>query len=173
MDVIKYKYTNTTKFILPLLFKDNDKYYELFQNFFINSYIADIRNKENDDKIHLVFADYPSLNLQKKLANPITEYQYGEGYVLVYPLENKWIDDYTKIITGCYSKISEEAKQRIISFWNEEDDSVLYGVLYKRGDAIQKYLQKVLHLKYTEPFANDKEWWLKYKISEEILGLSN
>jgi len=70
MDIIKYsRYTNTTKFIMPLLF-NNIKYHELFQNFFINAYIGDVAKKENDDNIHLVFADYPSLSLQLQLTIP-------------------------------------------------------------------------------------------------------
>ena len=87
MNVLKYtRYTNTTKFILPLLFDENIKYHEIFNNFFINAYIADMANKDNDDKIHLLFADYPSLILQQKLPDPITEYEYKDGFVLVYPL---------------------------------------------------------------------------------------
>ena len=46
--------------------------------------------------------------------NFITEYQYKDGFVLVYSLDLKWEDDYTKIITGDYSTISEKAKNRLL-----------------------------------------------------------
>lgn len=174
MDIIKYNhYTNTTKFIMPLLFDNNTKYHELFQNFFINAYIADIANKENDDNIHLVFADYPSLKLQNTLTKSISEYKYGEGFVLVYPLATKWLDDYEKLIRGEYSKISNEAKKRILFFWDEDNTSVLWGVLHQEGNSVQKFLQDVLGLKHVEPFTKTREWWTDYKISEEMLGLGN
>src|SRR5574343_160334 len=106
MEVLKYtNYTNTTKFILPLLFDNNTRYHELLKNFFINAFIADMANKENDDKIHLLFADYPSLSLTQKLSNIITEYRYKDGYVLVYPLNLEFEEDYEKIIRGEYSTI--------------------------------------------------------------------
>ena len=173
MNVLKFsKYTNTTKFILPLVFDNTTRYHKLLDNFFINAYIADMANKENDDKIHLLFADYPSLTLTQKMTDPIIEYKYGDGYVLVCPLENKWIDDYGKLIRGEYSTISQNAKNRILFFWDEDDNSLLYGVLYKKGNAVQKYVQEVLGLKHTEPFTMTKEWWFDFKILDEILGLA-
>lgn len=172
MNVLRFtKYTNTTKFILPLLFNEGTKYHELFNNFFINAYIADVANKSNDDKIHLLFADYPSLTLTKNITETTTEYKYGDGFVLVCPLEDRWVDDYYKLITGKYSTISVEAKNRIQSFWDEDDNSLLYGVLHKKGKSVQKFLQEVLRLKHVEQFTKSKEWWFDFKIPEEILGL--
>lgn len=171
MDIIKYsRYTNTTKFIMPLLF-NNIKYHELFQNFFINAYIGDVAKKENDDNIHLVFADYPSLSLQLQLTDPISEYKYNDVYVLVYPLEEEWLDDYNKLIKGEYSQISEEAKKRIIHFWDVDNTSVLWCVLYKEGNSIHLFLQDILGLKKPSKFSKYKEWWVDYKIHEEIIGL--
>ena len=172
MNVLKFtKYTNTTKFILPLLFENNTRYHELFNNFFINAYIADMANKENDDKIHLLFADYPSLTLQQKLPETITEYEYKDGFVLVYQLTLKWEDDYIKIITGDYSTISETAKERILDFWEEDNTSLLWGVLYKEGDEVRKYFEKLLGEKITSPWNRDKEWWLPFAIPDEMIGL--
>lgn len=172
MDVLKYtKYTNTTKFILPLLFENNLRYHELFNNFFINAYIADMANKEYDDKIHLLFADYPSLTLSKNLPDPVTEFEYKDGFVLVYPLELHWEDDYNKIITGQYSTISEKAKERILYFWEEDSTSLLWGVLYKSGNAVRKYIERILGIKVHDIFSLEREWWFDFNIPEEILGL--
>lgn len=173
MEVLKYtNYTNTTKFILPLLFDNNTRYHELLKNFFINAFIADMANKENDDKIHLLFADYPSLSLTQKLSNIITEYRYKDGYVLVYPLNLEFEEDYEKIIRGEYSAISEKAKNRILSFWEEDNNSLIWGVLYKKGDKVRKYYQKVLGTKIYGSWTREKEWWIPFNIPDEILGLT-
>jgi hypothetical protein len=173
MEVLKYtNYTNTTKFILPLLFDNNTRYHELLKNFFINAFIADMANKENDDKIHLLFADYPSLSLTQKLSNIITEYRYKDGYVLVYPLNLEFEEDYEKIIRGEYSTISEKAKNRILSFWEEDNNSLIWGVLYKKGDKVRKYYQKVLDTKIYGSWTREKEWWIPFNIPDEILGLT-
>jgi hypothetical protein len=173
MNIIKFtKYTNTTKFILPLLFDKDTKYHRLFNNFFINAYIADIANKNNDDKIHLLFADYPSLKLQQELTDAISEYQYKDGYVLVYPLAIKWEDDYNKIINGLYSTISNEAKERILSFWEEDNTSLMWGILYKEGNAVRKYCEKILNMEIHDTWTKEKEWWIPFEITSEILGLA-
>ena len=173
MNVLKFtKYTNTTKFILPLLFDEHYKYHELFNNFFINAYIADMANKENDDRIHLLFADYPSLTIQKKLPNTITEYEYKDGFVLVYPLNIEWEEDYNKIIRGEYSTISEEAKNRILSFWEEDSTGLMWCVLYKEGKTVDKYIQEITRDNKEEHMSREKEWWLPFIIPEEILGLA-
>jgi|GEM_PF-3078534 hypothetical protein len=172
MDIVKFtNYTNTTKFILPLLFDDETKYHVLLQNLFINAYIADMSHQENDDNIHLLFADYPSLTFQKNLTDPISEYRYKDGYVLVYPLNKKWNKDYEKIIRSEYSKISEHAKERILTFWDEDDTSVLYGILYKKKKYLQKYFEEILKVNTSIYWSNTKEWWLNFKITDEILGL--
>lgn len=173
MNILRFgRSTNTTKFILPFLFDENTRYQELFDNLFVNAYIADMANKDNDDEIHLVFADYPSLKLTQKIANPFTEYEYKDGYVLVYSLDNKWIDDYNKIILGKYSTISVEAKYRILSFWEEDNKSPLYSVLFKEGKAVRKFVQEITGDKINEPWSREKEWWLPFKLPEEVLGLA-
>lgn len=173
MNVLKFtKYTNTTKFILPLLFDNNTKYHELTDNFFINAYIADMANKDNDDKIHLLFAKYPSLSIQQKLSDPITSYHYKDGFVFVCPLAVEWEDDYNKLITGQYSTISEKAKNRILSFWEEDNTSLLWGVLYKQGNAVREYFEKITGIKIHNQWTHTREWWIDFIIPDEILGLA-
>jgi hypothetical protein len=173
MNVLRFtKYTNTTKFILPLLFDEHTKYHGIFNNFFINAYIADFANKENDDKIHLLFADYPSLTIQQTLPDPITEYEYKDGFVLVYDLPIEWENDYIKIITGQYSTVSEKAKNRMLSFWEEDSTSLLWGVLYKEGNAVREYFESHLSQKLHHKWTREKEWWFDFKIPDEmIVGL--
>ena len=173
MNVLKFtKYTNTTKFILPLLFDEKARYHEIFNNFFINAYIADMANKETDDRIHLLFADYPSLKIQQTLPDTITEYEYKDGFVLIYPLALEWEEDYEKLIRGEYSTISEKAKNRILSFWEEDNTTLMWGVLYKEGKSVQKYVQEVTGDTMERWWSREKEWWLPFIIPDEILGLA-
>lgn len=173
MNVLKFtKYTNTTKFILPLLFDNNTRYHELLDNFFINAYIADMANKENDDKIHLLFADYPSLTLTQKLPDPISEYKYKDGFVLIYPLIPEWEEDYNKIITGEYSTISEKAKNQLLYFWEEDNTSLLWGVLYKEENTLREYFNKITGNNINYQWTRTKEWWFDFIIPDEILRLT-
>lgn len=171
MNVLKYtNYTYTTKFILPLLFTSPIKHHEVFNNHFINAYIADMANKENDDRIHLLFADYPSLTFQNKLPNPIAEYRYKDGFVIVYPLQPPWEEDYIKFISGKYSEMSNEAQQKSLSFWEQDDTSLLWGVFNRKGETINKYMKEKTGSN-TKKWTRSKEWWLPPEITEEILGL--
>jgi hypothetical protein len=92
--------------------------------------------------------------------------------VLVYPLNLEFEEDYEKIIRGEYSTISEKAKNRILSFWEEDNNSLIWGVLYKKGDKVRKYYQKVLGTKIYGSWTREKEWWIPFNIPDEILGLT-
>ena len=170
MDVINVRYTYTTKFILPLLFEKDIKYNRILDEFFVNAFIADMANKDNDDKIHLLFADYPSLAFQKLLPEPITEYRYDEGYVLVYSLPIKYEEDYLKFLIGDYSKFSDDVKQKIVNFWEVDNNTLLWGVLYKSGVRVSAFYKKLLN-KDVDDLAPSAEWWAPPQIEREILGL--
>jgi hypothetical protein len=171
MDILNSKYSYTTKFILPLLFKDRATYNTLFTEPFINSYIADMSNGENDDKIHLLFADYPSLTFQKLLPESVSEYRRGEDFVLVYELPTEYIEDYQKFLVGDYSKFSDKAKSQINYFWQgTAKTSLQYGVLYKVKDKLSQFYNKLLgnDSYHFDPLG---EWWAPPKIEQEIMGL--
>jgi hypothetical protein len=171
MDILNFKGTYTTKFILPLLFKDFTNYNRLFNESFLNAYIADMANKDNDDKIHLLFADYPSLSLQKLLPDPVTEYEHGDGrYVFVYDIPEEYREDYTKFLMGSYSKLSDKAKVKIVSFWQVDTNTLLWCVLYKQGDKIKKFYKDLLS-EDLDKFAPSAEWWAPPQIEQEIIGL--
>jgi hypothetical protein len=173
MNILAYtQKTNTTKFILPLLFDEKTNWRELYENRFVNAYIYDMANDDNHDKIHLLFAEYPSLSFLQNLKNPISQYQYIDGFVIVYPLELKWEKDYIKLIEGEYSKICEEAKSRLLSFWEEDNHSLMWCVLYKEGNAVRKYFEKIIGKEIYEPWTKEKEWWLPFKFIDEILPLN-
>jgi hypothetical protein len=171
MDVLRYNYTFTTKFILPLLFNTAIDHTKLFNESFINAYIADISNKENDDKIHLLFSDYPSISIQQNLPDPILEYETDEGYyILVYDLPKKYTKTYINFLEGNYSHFDKKAKEKIVSFWNVNEDTLLYGILYKKGSKLIDFWKENFNKDLTS-FPKTVEWWRPPYISREIIGL--
>jgi hypothetical protein len=166
MDILNFTCTYTTKFILPLLF-EHISYNRLFNESFINAYIADMDSAEYNDKIHLYFSDYPSLSIQKYLPETIAELKIDDGYVLIYDIPKEFADDYIKFLTGDYSKFSNTAKVRIISFWGVDNNTLLWGVLYKEGDKIKNFYKKELDRNLDE-LSPSAEWWLPPRIESEI-----
>jgi hypothetical protein len=167
MDILKFNKTFTTKFILPLLFEQYTDYTEIFNNSFINAYIGDIKNKEYDDKIILMFSDYPSITITKKLPDSIAEYMADDMYILVYDLPKEYNDEYHRFLEGNYHKFDEEAKRRILSFWKCNENTLIYKVLSNDVEGIQYYLKdKKLKIK-TSTFNT----WFSPIIKYEIMGV--
>lgn len=166
MDILKYNKTFTTKFILPLLFKQQTDYTELFNNSFINAYLGDIKNKEYDDKVLLVFSDYPSLSITQKLPQSVAEYMADELYVLVYDLPEEYLTDYINFIAGNYSEFSDHTKTRIKSFWQSDKDSIMSYVLDDNKEQIKKYLKEKLNKSKSDDIS-----WFAPIIKYEILGV--
>jgi len=128
-------------------------------------------NSENDDKIHLLFSDYPSLSLQTLLPKPISEYRHGDGYyVLVYDVPSDYTEDYINFLTGKYSQFTDKAKNQLTNFWNVDINSLLWGTLYKEGDKIKAFWKENFN-ENVETFSPSTEWWPPPNIEEEIIGL--
>ena len=168
MDILKYNKTFTTKFILPLLFKQNTDYSDIFNNSFINAYIGDIRNKEYDDKVLLVFGDYPSISITQQLPQSIAEYMDDEKYVLVYDIEDKYIEDYNNFIVGKYNLFNNETKTKIKKFWQVDKDSLIASVLDNNTQKIREYLKS----KKSKKTITEEDIWFAPIIKHEILGVS-
>ena len=167
MDILKFNKTFTTKFILPLLFEQYTDYTEIFNDSFINAYIGDIENKEYDDKILLMFSDYPSMLLAKKLPNSVAEYMADDKYILVYDIPKEYADEYYKFLEGNYHNFDEESKRRILSFWKCNENTLLYKTLSNDREGIQYYL-KDKKLKIKPGTFNS---WFSPIIKYEIMGV--
>jgi len=168
MDIIKYNKTFTTKFILPLLFKQNTDYSELFNNSFINAYVGDIKNKEYDDKILVVFNDYPPITVTQTLLSSVTEYKEDDKYVFVFDLPEIYTIDYYNFLAGRYDQFSDHTKDKILKFWQCNKDSLLYSVLSNNKDAIRKYISD----KDVKIRLSDTIPWFPPVIKNEILGVN-
>jgi len=167
MDILKFNKTFTTKFLLPLLFEQQTDYTEVFDNTFINAYLGDVSSREYDDKILLLFSDYPSISLTKKLPDSVVEYMHNDNYVLVYDFPKEFEKEYYTFLEGKYHNFSDETKRRILSFWKCDEGTLLYKTLSHDKEAIQAWVKdKKLTFKVTDDFI-----WFSPIIKYEIMGV--
>ena len=150
MDPIKLLKTNTTKFILPMIVKDGIKFNKIFEKGFVDSYIGDLNKPEYDDKI-LIIRNEPYVDLEHYsediyISTCIDVYLINNDntvehtYVHEIPFER--MDDYGKFLQNKVYEFSEEYKQRLLSFWNINKDSIYYCILYNDRKGILKKLEE-------------------------------
>lgn len=135
--------TITTQFILPMAYL-NKNFTDLDKDF-KNAYIASIDDVKDDSKIVIICG------------------QHDEKTVIEPP--NHYIDDYFKVLDGQYSKLSENYKQHLLSFWKADKNTYLYKILYR-----DKNLMTVIKNNH-ETSLGDIECWYPPNISEEIYGI--
>lgn len=146
MDIINNRYNKSTIFILPLLYEDI-KYTDIITDNFINCYISDIQFPDPDNSLTIEFD------------NDVARFRIKEDKT----------DDYKKIIRSQYSNISNISKKQIISFWQQDENSHLYSVLYKTNKILEYWSKK----SGKEIKANEEnEYWPKFNTYEETRGLN-
>jgi len=158
MNPLRIDKNKTTIFVLPLAvkgFTDN----QIITDDFINAYIADIDKPEWDDYVILVYDREVALEDIAKAS-----YKYEDYFLYVINIPDDLLADYFQIIQGKYTEISEKAKQRILQFWSQNEDSKLYKILYgmvesKLGDGIRP--EKV------------KELMPPFRLYEEVYGMGS
>ena len=128
--------THTTKFVLPMIFDNNVKYDKILTEGFKNAYIADVDNPDSDSSIVLLHNNpmIPKLVLEQPKqsyeSTPIEE--DSMIYTIeVYGVPEEWAEDYYQFMSGSYTNFSEEYKQRLLHFWDKDEDSELYKILHR------------------------------------------
>jgi len=146
MDIIDIKKSKSTIFILPLLYPEI-KYTDVLFEHFINCFISDVNSPLPDKSLIIEFDDN----------------------ICRFRLPEEILEEYYKILHSQYSKLSNESKKNILYFWQVEEDSYLYSILYKT----QKILDYWATKSGKEIFPSDsKEYWPKFNTYEETRGLS-
>ena len=173
MDILAYKKTLASQFLMPLLF-ENKKFTEIITDFdsFVNAYIADFDKPNYDNKIILVFKtkqkDLPEANLVDTYTKTIKDV---EIYFYVYDIPDDLSDNYTMWLMGRYSLFTDRAKKIILNFWSADSNTLLYGVLYKTGDKIKAFYKENFKTNLDEKWtSDDKDWWIEPILSREIYG---
>lgn len=130
MNPLMLNKTHTTKFILPMVFEDDVRYDKILTDEFVNAYIADMDVPDSDNSIIVVQRG----DFIPKVTNAVLRDFYtkeDDTEVLVYDVPEKWAEDYFQFMIGSYTDFSEEYKERLLHFWDNDSDSELYKVLYK------------------------------------------
>ena len=173
MDILAYNKTSTSQFIMPLLFA-NKKFSEIITDFdtFVNAYIADFDKPEYDNKVILIFnekqKELPESNMTDHYTKDIKD---GETlFAYVYEIPEELGDNYALWLLGKYSMFTKDAKDAILNFWDAGENTLLYGVLYKTGDAIKNFYKNNLNIKLGKWTNEKEEWWIEPTLSKEIYG---
>jgi hypothetical protein len=117
MNPMNLVYSNTTKFIIPMLFSDST-HNEVLNKYFIDSYSFDYYEPNYDNKIIIVM----NINEAPKTDfSPIDTYKRQNQYCFVYEVPLEFKDDYEYILKGKYHLISEKYHERLLHFWEEVD----------------------------------------------------
>jgi hypothetical protein len=146
MDIINNRRNKSTVFILPLLYPDI-KFTDVLFEHFISCYISDVTMPNPEDSLIIEFDDN------------VARFRFPEDK----------LEDYKKIMRSQYSEISDESKRNILYFWQVDDSSYLYSVLYKTQKILDYWTVKTG--KEILP-SKEKEYWPKFNTYEETRGLN-
>jgi hypothetical protein len=107
--------TDTTRFIIPMLYTDSN-YKSMLDKDFIDSYSFDYYEPNYDNKIIIVKRTnrIPKINYKLKY-NYIRQNQY----CFVYNIPDEFKEDYNYIMNGKFHLLSTKYYNRLIQFWNE------------------------------------------------------
>ena len=108
--------TNTTRFIIPMLFEDSN-HINILDNNFVDSYSFDYYEPNHDNKIIIVRSDD---ELPRTTYKPIETYKRQNQYCFVYEIPDKFKKDYEYITKGEYEGVSLDYFRLFYNFW--EDD---------------------------------------------------
>ena len=108
--------TDTTRFIIPMLYADSN-YKSMLDKDFIDSYSFDYYEPNYDNKIIIVKRTdkIPKINY-----NLLYTYKRQNQYCFVYDIPDEFRKDYNYIIRGKFHLLSNNYIERLILFWNEQ-----------------------------------------------------
>lgn len=160
-----------TKFIMPMVFKNNIKYSNIQQKIY-STHLSVFDKPEYDDKI-IIVSSYKipeELYLSTVYIKSITSLLFSNKQILnILNIPTEYYSDFEHCITGRYSKLSDDYKRKLLYFWSEDKDSKLFATLYKdkkkRFDH-NEHSQNHIRIKYAI------EYYSKPKYYELIYGLN-
>ena len=161
-------FNKTSIFLMPLAFEPGTKYKNIIDKDFVNAYVADIDKPEYDgfDTVQLLYS-----GTKYKTIGELTRYNKdidGKKHTIyVMPTSKEFVDDAAIFFMGKYSEMSDDAKQRILDFWEENERTELYGILHKDSELIHKRYKPYEKLDES----NGNELWPPLELNEEIIGL--
>ena len=149
--------SRSSNFITPLLIKHKNDV--SFDKYFMNCYVGNELTGDYGKFIYIHLRYKPVLeleNIEKKLIedeNFIESRNTDKQYTLYkFKVPDEFLKDYNLILEGKYSKISNEAKLRILSFHNADKNSKIFQILYRKEE-----LKIFLENEFQEKLPDDAE----------------
>lgn len=164
------KTTKTTDFILPLL----GRMKQWYGPWLINAYLGDCSIKSPVKNSIFVLMKYSGKNdfAEKEKAmlehpNYIDSYDVhsGEFVMYIFQIPEDLLEDYSLIMQGKYSKISDESKELLVM--GRSHKSPMPYVL-KRDNTLVEYWEEKLDVVFTE----DQEVWSIIEVDQELFDIT-
>lgn len=169
MDPLRLKVNLTTAFTLPLLYDKGLKHSDILTETFINAYIADLGEPEQDNKLLVRYATI--VNLPEWTNNFKLYASKDDAIMVTYEVPDDQIENYQKILIGDYSKLSLSYKEMVLNFWEANEDTLIHGVLYKTGQEIKDFVLAVSDTDL-DMVSDDTEYWRPPNLKQEIFGMT-
>jgi hypothetical protein len=168
MDPLQLKVNLTTAFMLPILLNKGLKHSDILTDTFINAYMADLSKPEKDNSLIIRYATIT--DLPEWVEGQFAYVDDDTAHIMVTEnIPDNLTEDYHKFLIGDYSKFSEEYKKQVLEFWEADEDTFMYGVLYKSGDEIKKFWREDLETDLD--MVPDTEYWRPPNLKQEIFGM--
>lgn len=163
-------YNLSTLFALPLI-QSEDNYINkenLITDSLINTYLRDPKFPMLNTVIAVYKGNNKNLDTFSRTEGKITDMNGLVTYHITF--NEKLQKDYQKILKGEYSKLSIQAKNNIIDFWETSSKySFIEGVLYRTKFAKYLYLQSLNSKGITPPKSTSFEYWYKPSMTKETI----
>jgi hypothetical protein len=152
--------SDTTRFIVPLTKLNRNL---ILTKGFIESYLYWDEFPEENNCVFLLYKSMKDVNIPTYEIRKII--MTNRGVILIIPLATGLSKEISKIIKGQYSKLNFEVKNLILDFWSATKNSMLNGVLFKKGKAskVTNIVTGLLNEEYW-PSLNVEKSTLKTKV---------
>jgi hypothetical protein len=169
IDLRNIKATKTTDFLLPLLGYTKRFYHP----YLINAYLGDVNMKYFDPyKLYVVISNHNMQSQHMRIENGIKEMEGFIDYydvldskmsVFVVEIPEKFKEDYELFLDGKYSKLSEDAKIKILQ--GRSPKSAIPKI-FNKDDSLKKHWEE--KIKVTLP--SGMEVWPILRINHELFN---
>jgi hypothetical protein len=175
-DASAHKLNKTSNFILPLV----GYTFNFFKPFLYNAYVGDsCISKKYPYSVHILlkFSGNRAYNSVEttlmKSDRCLTSYDIHKGaYVMfVMQVEDKFKSDYSLLISGKYSEVSDDAKEAIVKGRaivkdknGKPSHSLIKQILYKDRE-LKTFWEKRIATQL-----NDQEVWSKMSVADEVFS---
>jgi len=155
--------------MLPVLLGKGIQHHNILTDTFINTYIADRDKPEEDNSLLIRYAMITGL--PEWVDNYSSYMNEDESFMVTYPIPDEAIKNYSNFLLGDYSKLTDDYKRQVLTFWEASSDTLLYGVLYRSGTDIRKLWEEKfgIDLDIVPP---NMEYWKPPSLKQEIFGMT-